>query len=213
MRIFMVRHGQTGLNRQRRYVGQIDDPLCPEGVRTVRQKGCYPDVGRVYTSALARTQQTARLLFPHAAIAAVPAFNEQCFGDFQGRCYDEIKKDPRYAGAIRNDYPAFYPNGETTEDVMARVCPAFERVVLAEQAAGAKTLVIVAHCGTIISVMMRYALETRDGYYDWNDVGNVQGRAFTIDAALPPADWCIETHDFLDDLTCFARAPFSTGRG
>ena len=211
MRIYMIRHGQTGLNRQRRYVGCIDDPLCPEGVEIVRAKGTYPGVKKVYTSTLARTRQTAELLFPSARILPVEAFREQCFGDFQGHTYDEIKqKSAAVAGTFHKDYASFYPNGETTEDVMERVCPAFEEIVLSEQAQGAKNLVIVCHCGTIISVMMRYALEVRESYYDWNDLGNVEGRMFCINASLPPRDWCIENHRVLRELSCFAQPPLGT---
>lgn len=207
MRILMIRHGQTEGNRLRRYVGSLDEPLCPEGIEVVRSRGSFPGISRVYTSALVRTQQTARLLFPRADIRPVAAFNEQNFGDYQGLSYDSVSKDPSIQGPIINQYAAHYPGGESTEEVISRVTEAFVRVLLEESALGSKGCVFVVHAGTIMSVMQRFAMEQRESYYDWHDVGNVWGRLFEIDTGMAPRFWAIDHHEIIQDFSLFQRFP------
>ena len=64
MLIYLLRHGQTEYNAQKRYQGQRDIPLSPEGAAQLRRADFDPDV--VYVSTLQRTSQTARILFPEA---------------------------------------------------------------------------------------------------------------------------------------------------
>ena len=59
MLIYLLRHGQTEYNAQKRYQGQRDIPLSPEGAAQLRRADFDPDV--VYVSTLQRTSQTARI--------------------------------------------------------------------------------------------------------------------------------------------------------
>ena len=69
MLIYLLRHGQTEYNAQKRYQGQRDIPLSPEGAAQLRRADFDPDV--VYVSTLQRTSQTARILFPEAKLVPV----------------------------------------------------------------------------------------------------------------------------------------------
>ena len=71
MLIYLLRHGQTEYNAQKRYQGQRDIPLSPEGAAQLRRADFDPDV--VYVSTLQRTSQTARILFPEAKLVPVDA--------------------------------------------------------------------------------------------------------------------------------------------
>ena len=66
MLIYLLRHGQTEYNAQKRYQGQRDIPLSPEGAAQLRRADFDPAV--VYVSTLQRTSQTARILFPEAKL-------------------------------------------------------------------------------------------------------------------------------------------------
>ena len=83
MLIYLLRHGQTEYNAQKRYQGQRDIPLSPEGAAQLRRADFDPDV--VYVSTLQRTSQTARILFPEAKLVPVDGLKEMCFGSFEGR--------------------------------------------------------------------------------------------------------------------------------
>ena len=62
MLIYLLRHGLTEYNAQKRYQGQRDIPLSPEGLAQLRRADIDPKV--VYISTLQRTRQTAEVLFP-----------------------------------------------------------------------------------------------------------------------------------------------------
>lgn len=203
MRVLMIRHGQTEGNRVRRYVGALDEPLCAEGIQQVRSRGVFPGMDRVYTSALTRTVQTAGLLFPGARIIRVAAFNEQNFGVYQGRSYASVMTDPDLAGGFTNDYALHFPGGESAQQVIDRVRPAFARVLQQETSSGAERCLFVVHAGTIISVMMSYAEHQRGSYYDWHEVGNACGRLFEIDTRLPEAQWKITRQRLVEDFSVF----------
>lgn len=83
MLIYLLRHGQTEYNAQKRYQGQRDIPLSPEGAAQLRRADFDPDV--VYVSTLQRTSQTACILFPEAKLVPVDGLKEMCFGSFEGR--------------------------------------------------------------------------------------------------------------------------------
>ena len=76
MLIYLLRHGLTAYNAEKRYQGQRDIPLCPAGRAQLRQADLRPET--VYITPLCRTRQTAEVLFPGARLVEVK--------DLQGRC-------------------------------------------------------------------------------------------------------------------------------
>ena len=58
MLIYLLRHGQTEYNAQKRYQGQRDIPLSAAGIAQLRQADFAPAVGDV--TPLQRTATTAR---------------------------------------------------------------------------------------------------------------------------------------------------------
>ena len=91
MLIYLLRHGLTEYNAQKRYQGQRDIPLSPEGLAQLRRADIDPKV--VYISTLQRTRQTAEVLFPDAELVPVDGLKEMCFGSFEGRNYIEMEHD------------------------------------------------------------------------------------------------------------------------
>ena len=69
MLIYLLRHGQTEYNAQKRYQGQRDIPLSAAGIAQLRQADFAPEV--VYVTPLQRTAQTARVFFPGAKLIPV----------------------------------------------------------------------------------------------------------------------------------------------
>ena len=164
MLIYLLRHGQTEYNAQKRYQGQRDIPLSPEGAAQLRRADFDPDV--VYVSTLQRTSQTARILFPEAKLVPVDGLKEMCFGSFEGRNYIEMEHDPDYLAWVAANCESPCPDGETKAVFSERVCRAFAALVDRALADGEETLVILAHGGTQMAAMERYALPHAD-YYHW----------------------------------------------
>lgn len=178
--IYLLRHGETAYNAEKRYQGTRDIPLSPKGRAALRKADFCPAV--VYASPLCRATETAELLFPGARIETVPDLREMCFGDFEGRNYIEMEGDPDYRAWVEGNCLA-RPHGgmEDRAQFIRRSCAAFAALADRALAAGQERLVIVAHGGTQMAVLSEYARPHRD-YYDWR-VGNAAG--FVLDAA----DW------------------------
>ena len=68
MKIYLIRHGMTAGNREKRYVGcHTDEDLCEEGIAQI-QSNEYPRVDRLYVSPLKRCITTAELIYPHMPV-------------------------------------------------------------------------------------------------------------------------------------------------
>ncbi len=164
MLIYLLRHGQTEYNAQKRYQGQRDIPLSPEGMAQLRRADFDPEV--VYVTPLQRTSQTARILFPNAKLIPVDGLKEMCFGSFEGRNFVEMEHDPEYLAWVEANCESSCPDGERKQDFSERICKAFSELVDNAIAAGEKRLVILAHGGTQMAAMERYVVPHKN-YYEW----------------------------------------------
>ena len=164
MLIYLLRHGLTAYNAEKRYQGQRDIPLCPAGRAQLRQADLRPET--VYIPPLCRTRQTAEVLFPGARLVEVKDLQEMCFGSFEGRNFIEMEHDPDYLAWVNANCESPCPDGETKAVFSERVCRAFAALVDRALADGEETLVILAHGGTQMAAMERYALPHAD-YYHW----------------------------------------------
>ena len=123
----------------------------------------------------------ARVLFPDAKLVVVKDLQEMCFGSFEGKNYVEMEHDADYQAWVKANCESKCPDGERKDDFSARICNAFSRLVDKALADGEELLVILAHGGTQMAAMERYALPRR-GYYEW--CGPNAG-GYVLDAA----DW------------------------
>lgn len=164
MLIYLLRHGLTEYNAQKRYQGQRDIPLSEEGREELRRADIDPKV--VYISTLQRTAQTARVLFPNAKLIPVDGLKEMCFGSFEGRSYVEMEHDPDYLAWVASNCERRCPDGERKDQFCERICTTFAALVDQALAEGEQMLVILAHGGTQMAALERYAVPHRD-YYEW----------------------------------------------
>ena len=188
MQIILMRHGRTAANLKKLYNGSTDDPLCPEGIEHAQSTGSDTTVEMLYASPMKRALQTAKIKFPNAHITVNDALREMDFGDFEGRCYEQLKDDAAYIKWQDSGATLPCPNGENITDFGIRVCRAFDEIVQTGIAQGTKKLVIVAHGGSLMSICGRYGQPERP-YYEWH-VGNCCGYRAQIDEttwAVSPA--------------------------
>lgn len=89
-----------------------------------------------------------------------------CFGSFEGRNYIEMEHDPDYLAWVAANCESPCPDGETKAAFCERICAAFSALVDNALADGEEMLVILAHGGTQMAAMERYALPHKD-YYEW----------------------------------------------
>ncbi len=176
MRIYLLRDGETAYNAQKKYLGRTDLSLSERGRGALTRADFNP--GTVYVSPLCRTAQTADILFPEAGQIVVPDLREMDFGIFEGKSWRDMEDFPPYRQWVDGGCQGKIPEGESREKFSARTCAAFGDLVEQALKAGSDPLVIVAHGGTQMAVMERYALPRQD-YFSWN---GPLGGGFVLDA-------------------------------
>ena len=164
MLIYLLRHGLTVYNAEKRYQGQRDIPLSAAGISQLRQADFSPEV--VYVTPLQRTAQTARVFFPGAKLIPVDGLKEMNFGRFEGQKFVRVEQDPEYLEWVRQNEASAHPDGERKSDFCDRVCAAFAALVDKALADGEERLVIVAHGGTQMAALERFGVPRRC-FHDW----------------------------------------------
>lgn len=128
--IYLVRHGQTEFNRERRLQGHVDSPLTELGIRQARAVGGLlkdllrdPRGWRIVSSPLGRARATAETIAGILGVAEVelePRLIELSWGDWDGRLRSEL--EAAYPDAFGRTGWAFHaPTGETYEATCARM--------------------------------------------------------------------------------------------
>ena len=128
MKLYMVRHGETDWNKERRIQGQADIPLNVFGRHLAREtaKG-LKDIpfDLCFTSPLGRAKETAAIILEGRDVPVIEdaRIEEMAFGDYEGKC---CSKDgwnlPEEFRRFFTD-PAHYltpPGGENFYDVKKR---------------------------------------------------------------------------------------------
>lgn len=167
--IHLIRHGLTEGNLLGQYIGSTDLPLAEEGVEwleRLKSKSPYPAAQVYYCSPMKRCVETLRILYPEAQPIVVEDLRECDFGDWEGKTAGELEADEAFAQWVNSGQAATPPNGESGGAFMQRVCSAFEKIVQGMLRSGTSSAVIVAHGGTIMSILSAYGLPRAD-FYDW----------------------------------------------
>ena len=168
--ITFIRHGMTDGNQERRYIGQLDDPvLNPTGIRQLedaRANKRYPKADALYVSPLRRCTETAQLLYPMLVPVVLPSLTELDFGAFDGKNYEQLKDDPAYRRWIDTAGAVAPPGGESGGEFTARLHGAMKQI--AEDADHGQTLhpVVVTHGGCIMTILSTLATSNEPGAGD-----------------------------------------------
>lgn len=104
--VYLVRHGESLLNREKRVSGQLDTSLSSNGIQKgqlLADRLRHVALTGIYTSALTRTVETARPTAEHHGlpIQRTPELNELHMGVLEGRFRDT--RDPE-ASAIWQEH-------------------------------------------------------------------------------------------------------------
>ena len=164
MEIYLIRHGETEYNVERRYQGSRDISLSEIGKAKLRKAEF--DLDTVYVTPMCRTAQTAKILFPDAQQIPVFELREMNFGVFEGKNHEELKSDPIYQAWVESEWMTLCPQGETRDEFSERTCGALEKLIDQGLEQGKQKLVIVAHGGTQMAALERFCQPKR-GYAAW----------------------------------------------
>ena len=158
--IYLVRHGQTCWNRDRRLQGQKDSPLTLLGISQVqafastlaselRASGHY----ELHASPLGRAFQSASIIaegleFPFERIQLEPRLQERNQGLWDGLTAPQIRDRFNPDPTARRSWNFAAPAGETLADVSARVGHWLDSL---------SAEIVVAVCHGVVSRIMRGA--------------------------------------------------------
>lgn len=188
MRWLWVRHGETEMNRQKRYLGHSDVSLNERGLheanelaKRLMRVGAGPV--QLYSSDLRRCVQTAQPLAEawNVPLLTVPALRELSFGDWELLTYEQLMERDGERATRWYDDPFSYapPNGESLRQLGERI-DQWLHGVLAEPSAGeSATKVFVTHGGVIRWFQAAWLAREPSRY--WQMEGLKHGEALLVE--------------------------------
>ena len=126
MRLYLLRHGETDWNKERKIQGCTDIPLNDYGRELARKTGeGMKDISidLVITSPLVRAKETAQLVLAGRDVKVIenPQIQEMNFGEYEGRPSDEEPTASILRAFFKN--PGAYPppkQGESIPELLER---------------------------------------------------------------------------------------------
>lgn len=129
-RLILIRHGETGWNRDGRFTTRSDVPLSEIGLaqaKVAAEALAKTPIGRILSSPAARARVTAETIAGSQAspppVEVDPRLAEIDAGPFEGLSVAEIEAGPlaaEFAAWHRDDEPLFPPGTETFDRAVAR---------------------------------------------------------------------------------------------
>lgn len=155
-KLFLVRHGETVWNSERRYIGRTNLTLSTKGIeqaKSLARRFAREDVEAIFTSPLKRSLETARIIGREVSLEPV-VINELIevdFGKWEGLTYEEIKEK---FGEIIDRWlfspsKVEIPSGESWEEVMRRAKEFLRQVSERPE----KTGLAITHGGIIKTIV------------------------------------------------------------
>ena len=153
-KLILVRHGESHGNRERIFaINPVELPLTELGYRQAREVAdqirTMFQAELVVASPFLRARETARVIAESLSVPLTvePQLYERDVGSLKGRSYDELERSPGYDATApwvwRPD------EGESYEDVKARVGPVLDRLALAHRK---RDVVVVSHGGVMLTL-------------------------------------------------------------
>lgn len=156
--IYIVRHGDIGLGRDKRYIGQSDIMLSALGKKQaalLKEIFSRVPLDHIYCSDLGRSQQTADIIASTHQILPIARveLRELNMGDWEGKLFSKIRAKYPKGFKERGEDIANYrpPSGESFSDCSNRAIPVFESLTQSE----GNTILIVGHAGVNRVILCR----------------------------------------------------------
>jgi 2,3-bisphosphoglycerate-dependent phosphoglycerate mutase len=152
--LVLVRHGKSKWNDLGLWTGWSDIDLHQDGEIDAQNMANHIkgiEIHLAHTSLLKRAKKTAEIILESLQKTGVPIFedgalNERSYGIHTGKNKWQVKEEvgDEEFNRIRRSWDHPIPEGETLQDVHARVVPYFEDKILPELKSG-KNILIAAH--------------------------------------------------------------------
>ena len=158
--VYLIRNAETAWNKERRLAGRRELGLSDKGLATAHNLVTLfhgIPIDEVLTSPLPRAVETAKILAGARGleVARDPRLIDWQAGDWEGRTYEDIMRDPRYA-ALLGQPPSdiTMPGGERLTDTRLRLQSSVDQA-LSDNELGSD-IVLVSHAGPLRLLLSYY---------------------------------------------------------
>jgi alpha-ribazole phosphatase len=132
--IYLVRHGETEFEGEKRYIGHTDCSLSHRGIERIKRLKdvlSKTSVDSVFSSDLLRARQTAKILFPNIKPIIMTELREINMGEWDGLTFKEVKeKYPKmFEERIYQIGDFVVPGGETFRQCQKRAFKAIDKII------------------------------------------------------------------------------------
>jgi len=126
MKLFLVRHGQTGWNKNGILQGRTDVPLNDEGIRQAIKLAELlqnEKIDFIFSSPLIRAKLTAEIIAKKHKLEIIEdrRLKEIDLGEWEGQKTEEVLKDPKRELWAKYELNSETPGGESIGEVEKRV--------------------------------------------------------------------------------------------
>ena len=157
--LWLVRHGQTDWNVERRYQGHSDTPLNAIGIEQAAQAAealAGAHYAALYSSDLQRARVTAEAIGNRLGLEVLvdQRLREVHLGDWEGMLSTDIQEQYPVEWEMRrqNLLHARPPGGENIEELAARIWPVFDELAARHRG---EHVIVVSHGMALATVLCR----------------------------------------------------------
>jgi len=158
LNLYIVRHGETEWNVEKRFQGRKDSPLTELGKQQAKQLGetlSGIQWEAVYVSPLGRCVDTAKIIVKNGQpIILNEALQEMCFGNWEGQLHQEIIQTEPFKFEAFWQEPDHYitSSGEDFYEVQERVIGELQKMIHKHPSGN---VLIISHT-VVIKILMAY---------------------------------------------------------
>jgi broad specificity phosphatase PhoE len=161
--VLLIRHGETDLNRDLKFIGFSDPELNDTGRRqaeALREKFMSEEITCIYSSDLRRCVETAYIISGGAEIIVSDRIREMNFGIFESRTNEEVRTEYRdeFNLWLSDIINRRIPGGESFREMSERVLDYFRQVT----ALDGDRIAFVSHSGCIRVILSYYLMKNMD---------------------------------------------------
>jgi broad specificity phosphatase PhoE len=167
-RIVLVRHGQTGWNKQEKFRGRVDIDLDETGrsqAEAAAKRVSQWEVAAIYSSPLKRAMTTGQALADIVGLTVEPVegITDMNFGVWQGMSIADVKKTypEQFHLWCHSPERLEIPDGETMEDVRRRAVATVEELAARHEG---ETIAVVTH-RVVCRVLLCYLLGLDNSHF------------------------------------------------
>lgn len=134
MKIYVIRHGLTELNKQKKVNGEVDEPLIQEGIEQTKEAvSLLPKtIKRIYSSPMLRAKQTAEIIISKlkVPVSEVAELTEIRMGpQLAGKSWEDMEDGLNLKQKHRSAQFDYRPyGGESVQDVKKRLMTFFRKI-------------------------------------------------------------------------------------